>query len=119
MDFKDQILQLAERIQKQKDSIATEEQLPDGVVYMDKESGVVTTQEELDAYNIVRSILRKSVDVARETGVISEETQLLHTFMLNQSHFIALILAIFAGSSAFITLRSLGILTRLRSSSDK
>lgn len=67
MDFKDQILQLAERIQKQKDSIATEEQLPDGVVYMDKESGVVTTQEELDAYNIVRSILRKSVDVARIT----------------------------------------------------
>lgn len=45
----------------------TEEQLPDGVVYMDKESGVVTTQEELDAYNIVRSILRKSVDVARIT----------------------------------------------------
>ena len=45
----------------------TEEKLPDGVVYMDKESGVVTTQEELDAYNIVRSILRKSVDVARIT----------------------------------------------------
>lgn len=45
----------------------TEEKLPDGVVYMDKESGVVTTQEELDAYNIVRSILRKSVDVTRIT----------------------------------------------------
>lgn len=45
----------------------TEEKLPDGVVYMDKESGVVTTQEELDAYNIVRSILRKSVDVSRIT----------------------------------------------------
>lgn len=45
----------------------TEEKLPDGVVYMDKESGVVTTQEELDAYNIVRSILRKSVDVERIT----------------------------------------------------
>lgn len=45
----------------------TEEKLPDGVVYMDKESGIVTTQEELDAYNIVRSILRKSVDVARIT----------------------------------------------------
>ena len=45
----------------------TEEKLPDGVVYMDKESGIVTTQEELDAYNIVRSILRKSVEVARIT----------------------------------------------------
>lgn len=45
----------------------TEKKLPDGVVYMDKESGVVTTQEGLDAYNIVRSILRKSVDVSRIT----------------------------------------------------
>ena len=45
----------------------TEKKLPDGVVYMDKESGVLTTQEELDAYNIVRSILRKSVDVSRIT----------------------------------------------------
>ena len=41
--------------------------LPDGIVYMDKESGVVTTQEELDAYNIIRSILRKSIDAARIT----------------------------------------------------
>lgn len=37
----------------------TEEKLPDGAVCTDKESGVVTTQEELDAYNIIRSILRK------------------------------------------------------------
>lgn len=29
--------------------------------------GVITTQDELDAYNIVRSILRKEVDVARIT----------------------------------------------------
>jgi hypothetical protein len=31
------------------------------------DDGVVTTQEELDAYNIVRSILRKEVDVSRIT----------------------------------------------------
>ena len=43
------------------------DKLPDGVVYMDKEAGIVTTREELDAYNIVRSILRKSVDAARIT----------------------------------------------------
>jgi hypothetical protein len=41
--------------------------LPDGVVYMDKETGIVTTQEEMDAYNIVRSILRSSVDASRIT----------------------------------------------------
>lgn len=44
-----------------------DDKLPEGVVYMDKESGIVTTQEELDAYNIVRSILRKNIDAARIT----------------------------------------------------
>lgn len=33
----------------------------------DKESGIVTTQEEIDAYNIIRSILRKDIDVQRIT----------------------------------------------------
>lgn len=45
----------------------TNKKLPDGIVYMDKEFGVVTTQEELDAYNIIRSILRKNIDVTRIT----------------------------------------------------
>lgn len=35
--------------------------LPDGVVAMDKENGIITTQEEIDAYNIIRSILRKFI----------------------------------------------------------
>lgn len=35
--------------------------LPDGIVAMDKDNGIVTTQEEIDAYNIIRSILRKSI----------------------------------------------------------
>lgn len=43
------------------------DKLPEGVVHMDKDSGIITTQEELDAYNIVRSILRKSIDAARIT----------------------------------------------------
>ena len=42
-----------------------DEKLPNGVVYQDKEKGIVTTQEEIDAYNIVRSILRQYVDVKR------------------------------------------------------
>lgn len=37
------------------------DKLPDGVIYMDKESGVTTTRDEIDAYNIIRSILRKSI----------------------------------------------------------
>lgn len=37
------------------------DKLPDGVVAVDEEKGIVTTQEEIDAYNIVRSILRKSI----------------------------------------------------------
>lgn len=35
--------------------------LPDGVVAMDKENGIITTQDEIDAYNIIRSILRKFI----------------------------------------------------------
>ena len=45
----------------------TENKLPEGLVYMDKEAGIITTQEEMDAYNIVRSILRRSVDASRIT----------------------------------------------------
>ncbi|WP_310505838.1 hypothetical protein [Bacteroides faecis] len=45
----------------------TENKLPEGIVYMDKEAGIITTQEEMDAYNIVRSILRRSVDASRIT----------------------------------------------------
>lgn len=41
------------------------EALPEGVVFLDKESGVTTTQEELDAFNVVKSILRRDVDVSR------------------------------------------------------
>lgn len=41
------------------------EKLPDGIVFQDKEKGITTTQEEMDAYNIVRSILRQYVDVKR------------------------------------------------------
>ena len=41
------------------------EKLTDGIVFQDKEKGIVTTQEEIDAYNIVRSILRQYVDVKR------------------------------------------------------
>lgn len=37
--------------------------LPDGVVA--KENGIVTTREEIDAYNIIRSILRKFTDAKR------------------------------------------------------
>lgn len=44
-----------------------ESKLPEGIVYMDKEVGIVTTQEEMDAYNIVRSILRRNVDASRIT----------------------------------------------------
>lgn len=40
-------------------------ELADGIVYIDNETGVITTQEEIDAYNIVRSILRKKVDANR------------------------------------------------------
>lgn len=39
--------------------------LPEGVVFIDEEKGIVTTQEEIDSYNIVKAILCPVVDVAR------------------------------------------------------
>ena len=59
-----QIPQEVENGNQQSDEI-NEEKLPDGVVFQDREKGIVTTQEEIDAYNIVRSILRQYVDVSR------------------------------------------------------
>jgi len=44
-----------------------EEPIPDGAIYIDRENGIITTQEEIDAYNIVRSILRKDINVSRIT----------------------------------------------------
>ena len=44
---------------------ATAKELPNGVVFQDEEKGIVTTQEEIDAYNIIRSILRQYIDVKR------------------------------------------------------
>ena len=46
---------------------SSENKLPEGVVFIDEESGIITTQEEIDAYNIVKSILRKHIDVSRIT----------------------------------------------------
>lgn len=59
-----QIPQEVENENQQSDEV-NEEKLPDGVVFQDREKGIVTTQEEIDAYNIVRSILRQYVDVSR------------------------------------------------------
>lgn len=42
-----------------------EEGLPEGVVAIDKETGVTTTQEEIDAFLIVKAILRQVVDIHR------------------------------------------------------
>lgn len=44
---------------------ATAKELPNGVAFKDEEKGIVTTQEEIDAYNIIRSILRQYIDVKR------------------------------------------------------
>lgn len=43
------------------DKFITEDKFQDGIVAIDSDTGVITTQEEIDAYNIIRSILRKHV----------------------------------------------------------
>ena len=39
--------------------------LPEGVVFMDEETGIVTTQEEIDSWLIVKAILRPVIDINR------------------------------------------------------
>lgn len=41
------------------------QELPEGVVAIDERRGAVTTQEEIDAYNIVKDILKRYVDESR------------------------------------------------------
>lgn len=45
--------------------VETKKELPEGVVFMDEENGIITTQEEIDSYLIVKAILRPVVDVSR------------------------------------------------------
>lgn len=42
-----------------------ENELPDGVVFYDEETGIATTDDELDSFLIVKAILRSVVDVSR------------------------------------------------------
>jgi hypothetical protein len=42
-------------------------ELPEGVVYMSDDETIVTTQEEIDGFNIVRAILYETVDIERIT----------------------------------------------------
>ena len=39
------------------------EKLPDNIVFKDKESGITTTTEEIEAFNIIKAILCKDLDV--------------------------------------------------------
>lgn len=55
-------------IEKEEAPFETEE-LPEGVVSVSDDGKIITTQEEIDAYNIVRSILRKHIDVTRITYI--------------------------------------------------
>jgi hypothetical protein len=45
----------------------TKKELPDGVVYMSDDGTIVTTQEEIDAFNIVRAILYESSNIEKIT----------------------------------------------------
>ena len=60
-----------EKDNEQKDEVlpqtATTQQLPDGVIYMSEDGKIITTQEKIEGFYIVRSILRKDISVDRIT----------------------------------------------------
>jgi hypothetical protein len=46
-------------------SVQEKVELPDNVVYMSEDGKIVTTQDEVDGYNIVRAILCDTIDLSR------------------------------------------------------
>lgn len=44
---------------------SAQQKIPDGVVAIDEKRGITTTQEEIDAYNIVKEILKQYVNESR------------------------------------------------------
>lgn len=60
-----------EEQQQQQTTNEPKDVLPEGVVYMSEDGKIVTTQEEIDGYNIVKAILYEVVDIAR---VVSRDT---------------------------------------------
>lgn len=69
--------------QPQQESVQSKEPLPEGVVFMDKESGIVTTQEEIDSFLIVKAILRPVVDISR---VAYRDTQSYFGILLDDNN---------------------------------
>lgn len=51
--------------ENQTETLVPKTDLPEGVVYMSEDGLIVTTQEEIDSYLIVKAILRPVVDVSR------------------------------------------------------
>lgn len=59
-------LTTAMQVEENKEENKSQSQgLPDGAVAIDERRGVVTTQEEIDAYNIVKDVLKQYVDESR------------------------------------------------------
>lgn len=61
----------------------TSSPLPDGVVYMSEDGNIITTQEEIDAFLIVKAILRPVVDVSR---VFYRDTQSYFGILLDDNN---------------------------------
>jgi len=49
------------------ESTIAAQQLPEGVIYMSEDGKIITTQEEMEAFYIVRSILRQHISIDRVT----------------------------------------------------
>jgi hypothetical protein len=68
-DFVRETLNSAIKSRQKKEEAEQSEtkKLPEGVVYMSNDGTIVTTQEEIDGYNIVKAILYDTVDIERVT----------------------------------------------------
>jgi hypothetical protein len=68
-EFVSETITSAIKSRQKKDELEQPESkaLPEGVVYMSDDGAIVTTQEEIDGYNIVKAILYDTVDIEKVT----------------------------------------------------
>lgn len=59
------------------------DEMPENVVFVDNEKNIVTTQEEMDAFNVIKAILREVVDVHR---IVYRDTQSYFGVLLDDNN---------------------------------
>lgn len=81
------------------EDVISENNLPEGIVFIDEERGIVTTQEEIDSYLIVKAILASEIDINR---IFYRDAQSYFSILLDNNNRKAICRMFFNGKTKFI-----------------